>query len=151
MGADIDSISFGFAWPRPSLARSVRGRVMRPWGRAVAIATCDGLHAASSVFGHVLRPGLEYGASCAAIRRDGPADMAKSANRHPEQLQRSLEGIAILAGLSAEARERLQKRCAWRRYRPGDPIVGYLDASDDVFFMSRGKSASRSIRWPAER
>jgi CRP/FNR family transcriptional regulator, cyclic AMP receptor protein len=64
--------------------------------------------------------------------------VAKTANRHPQQLQLSLEGIAILAGLSPEARERLQKRCTWRRCRPGEPIVGYLDASDDVFFIVEG-------------
>jgi hypothetical protein len=75
--------------------------------------------------------------------------VAKTANRHPQQLQLSLEGIAILAGLSPEARERLQKRCTWRRCRPGEPIVGYLDASDDVFF--RATSASLSIRWLEER
>ena len=65
--------------------------------------------------------------------------MAKTANRQPQQLQLSLEGIAILTGLSPEARERLQKRCTWRRCRPGDPIVSYLDASDDVFFIVEGE------------
>jgi CRP/FNR family transcriptional regulator, cyclic AMP receptor protein len=65
--------------------------------------------------------------------------MAKLANRQLEQLQRSLEGIGILAGLGTEARERLEKRCAWRRYRPGDPIVSYLDVSDDVFFIVEGE------------
>ena len=65
--------------------------------------------------------------------------MAKTANRQPQQLQLSLEGITILAGLSPEARERLQKRCTWRRCRPGEPIVGYLDASDDVFFIVDGE------------
>jgi len=65
--------------------------------------------------------------------------MAKLANRKPEQLQRSLEGVAILAGLGTEARERLEKRCAWRHCRPGDPIVSYLDASDDVFFIVEGE------------
>jgi len=65
--------------------------------------------------------------------------MAKSSNRQLERLQHSLEGVAILVGLSAEARERLQKGCAWRRYRPGEPIVGYLDASNDVFFIVDGE------------
>ena len=73
-------------------------------------------------------------------RREGQAAMAKSPSRQPKQSHHSLEGVGILAGLSAEAREDLQRRCTWRRYRPGDPIVGYLDASDDVFFIVEGEA-----------
>jgi len=37
-----------------------------------------------------------------------------------------------------ESREKLERRCAWRRYERGEPIVDYLDASGDVFFIASG-------------
>lgn len=55
------------------------------------------------------------------------------------QPRNSLKGIAIFAGLSSDALERIERRCAWRRYTPGEPIVDYLDASDDVFFIALGE------------
>ena len=33
-----------------------------------------------------------------------------------------------------------QKRCGWRHYEPGEPIVDYLDDSDDVFFIAAGEA-----------
>ena len=51
----------------------------------------------------------------------------------------SLSRIAILATLSKESLEKLERRCAWRRYERGEPIVVYLDASDDVFFIVSGE------------
>jgi len=56
------------------------------------------------------------------------------------QPQSSLKGIAIFAGLSADALQRIERRCAWRRYQPGEPVVDYLDASDDVFFVAAGEA-----------
>jgi CRP-like cAMP-binding protein len=53
--------------------------------------------------------------------------------------QYSLAGIGIFAALPRDALERIQRRCAWRRYEPGEPIVDYLDASDDVFFVVSGE------------
>ena len=32
-----------------------------------------------------------------------------------------------------------RRRCAWRRYEPGESIVDYLDTSDDVFFIISGE------------
>jgi len=54
--------------------------------------------------------------------------------------QYSLEGVALLKGLSADARERIQKTCTWRRYESEEPIVEYLDRSDDVFFLVSGEA-----------
>jgi len=51
----------------------------------------------------------------------------------------TLAGIAIFAGLPSQALERVHQRCSWRRYEPGEPIVDYLDASDEVFFVSTGE------------
>ena len=63
--------------------------------------------------------------------------MARTPAKHS---QYSLEGIAIFANLPADRRERIQQRCSWRRYEPGDPIVDYLDASDDVYFITEGET-----------
>lgn len=59
--------------------------------------------------------------------------MTRSHYKEPEF---SLSDIAIFANLSADALERIQKRCSWRTYAPGEPIVEYLDDSDDVFFIA---------------
>ena len=55
-----------------------------------------------------------------------------------KQQRHSLKGIAIFAGLSADAVEQIEQRCTWRRYAPGEPIVDYLGGSDDVFFIASG-------------
>jgi CRP/FNR family cyclic AMP-dependent transcriptional regulator len=51
----------------------------------------------------------------------------------------SLAGITIFVGLPRQALKRVQQRCSWRRYEPGESIVGYLDSSDDVFFIISGE------------
>ena len=55
-----------------------------------------------------------------------------------KEQRNSLKGIAIFAGLSPNAVERIEQRCAWKHYAPGEPIVSYLDESDDVFFIISG-------------
>ena len=81
-------------------------------------------------------------------------------SRHT-QLDYSLAGIAILATLSKESLEALKRRCVLRRYERGEPIVDYLDASDDVFFIASGevkvtiyahtgKAVSFSVMGPGE-
>ena len=54
--------------------------------------------------------------------------------------QYSLAGTPLLAGLPAEALEQIEGRCSWRRYEPGEPIVEYLDRSNDVFFLCEGEA-----------
>jgi CRP/FNR family transcriptional regulator, cyclic AMP receptor protein len=56
------------------------------------------------------------------------------------QTRYSLEGIAIFSGLEPAAVEKIRRGCSWRRYRPGELIVDYLDASDDVFFITAGEA-----------
>jgi CRP/FNR family transcriptional regulator, cyclic AMP receptor protein len=51
----------------------------------------------------------------------------------------TLAGIAIFSGLPPDALGAVHRRCSWRRYEPGEPIVDYLDASDDVFFLTSGE------------
>ena len=43
------------------------------------------------------------------------------------------------ADLSPEAIEQIERRCTWKRYAPGEPILDYLDASADVFFLTLGE------------
>lgn len=54
--------------------------------------------------------------------------------------QYSLAEIVIFAGLPADVLERVKRRCVWKSYAPGEPIVGYLDGSDDVYFISEGEA-----------
>lgn len=51
----------------------------------------------------------------------------------------SLKGIIVFAPLSPASIERIERRCAWKRYGPGEPIVDYLEVSDDVFFIALGE------------
>jgi CRP-like cAMP-binding protein len=65
---------------------------------------------------------------------------AVTTQSHIAQPQYSLEGVSLLAGLSKDTLDRIQKGCSWRRYEPGEPIVEYLDRSDDVFFITEGEA-----------
>ncbi len=56
----------------------------------------------------------------------------------PTKIEQSLKKVGVFSGLPADALARIQKRCSWRTYEPGEPIVDYLDASDDVFFIAAG-------------
>jgi CRP-like cAMP-binding protein len=53
--------------------------------------------------------------------------------------QYTLAGVAIFADVPPQVLERVHKHCSWRRYEPGELIVDYLDASDEVFFVSIGE------------
>ncbi len=57
-----------------------------------------------------------------------------------EPVSQSLERIGIFSGLASNSLAQLQKRCAWRRYEPGETIVDHLDASNDVFFIVSGEA-----------
>jgi CRP-like cAMP-binding protein len=61
------------------------------------------------------------------------------ARSHCKQPEFALAKISIFAALSADALERVQNCCSWRRYEPGEPIVEHLDDSDDVFFIAAGQ------------
>jgi CRP/FNR family transcriptional regulator, cyclic AMP receptor protein len=56
------------------------------------------------------------------------------------QSKYSLAKIGILVGLPPAALERIQRRCSWKGYEPGEPIVDYLDSSDNVFFITEGEA-----------
>jgi CRP/FNR family cyclic AMP-dependent transcriptional regulator len=52
----------------------------------------------------------------------------------------SLQKVSIFAELPPDTLARIQKRCSWRNYEPGEPIVDYLDASEDVYFIGMGEA-----------
>ena len=75
--------------------------------------------------------------ACRAIGwRLGRRRMTRSKIAEP---QYSLAGIAIFSALPPNALKTVHRRCSWRRYEQGEPIVDYLDASDDVFFVTTGE------------
>jgi CRP-like cAMP-binding protein len=53
--------------------------------------------------------------------------------------QSTLAGITIFSALPAATLATIHRICTWRRYEPDEPIVGYLDASDEVFFVTSGE------------
>jgi CRP/FNR family cyclic AMP-dependent transcriptional regulator len=55
------------------------------------------------------------------------------------QARCSLKVIAIFASLPPDAIEKIEGRCTWKRYAPGESILSYLDKSDDVFFIALGE------------
>jgi CRP/FNR family cyclic AMP-dependent transcriptional regulator len=58
---------------------------------------------------------------------------------HAADKQYSLARITAFAGLPAGSLKRVEQHCSWRRYQPEEPIVSYLDSSDDVFFITLGE------------
>src|SRR6266853_156305 len=62
------------------------------------------------------------------------------AQSHVTQPQYALEGVALLKGLPSESLQHIQQSCSWLRYETGEPIVEYLDRSDDVFFLVSGEA-----------
>jgi len=51
----------------------------------------------------------------------------------------SLENIRFFAELPRDVLTRIESQSSWRYYEPGEPIVNYLDASNNVFFIVDGE------------
>jgi CRP-like cAMP-binding protein len=62
------------------------------------------------------------------------------AQPRPEPASPSLNAITVFAGLPPATLSRIQRHCTWRRYAPREPIIEYLDASNDVFFLVSGEA-----------
>ncbi len=60
--------------------------------------------------------------------------------RPATQSEHSLRGIRILTGLSSSVLKEIEQICSWRHYEPGEPIIDYLDASDEVCFIATGEA-----------
>src|SRR5690242_6784252 len=83
---------------------------------------------------HAIARALGY--ACSPIPGAGRAYMARST---VTRAQSSLVGVAILARLSPQALESVERRCAFRRYEPGESIVDYIVQTDEVFFIISGE------------
>src|SRR4029079_13465027 len=57
----------------------------------------------------------------------------------PHIAETQLLGVGIFADVPLGVLERVQKHWTWRRYGPREPIVDYLDVSDEVFFVAAGE------------
>jgi CRP/FNR family cyclic AMP-dependent transcriptional regulator len=112
-------------------------------------------NAAQSRFAMCIFSSDNYLSSCFHVRLayfpgDVPVAVVRSNGRrllecamlrsHSGQAPQSLKEIAVLAGLPPETLARIQKHFAWRRYEPGEPIVDYLDTSNEVFFICAGEA-----------
>ena len=67
------------------------------------------------------------------------AALAKLAESDLELL-RSLDGIPLLASLSAEARAALAEQCDWRHLPADAVITDPSDQSGEIFFLTRGRA-----------
>jgi CRP/FNR family cyclic AMP-dependent transcriptional regulator len=55
------------------------------------------------------------------------------------ELEHTLAGVAIFAKLPSASLNAIRRTCSWGRYHPDATIVDYLDASDNVFFVTQGE------------
>lgn len=51
-----------------------------------------------------------------------------------------LRHLRLFVGLSNQRLAEIEALCAWRSYAPGELILDYLDANDDVFFLVEGEA-----------
>ena len=59
---------------------------------------------------------------------------------HTRDDEHSLASIRIFAGLPAKDLALIESQCSWKTHEPGTPIIGYLNTSNDVFFLVQGKA-----------
>jgi CRP-like cAMP-binding protein len=57
----------------------------------------------------------------------------------PASLSQSFESIALFRCLPPDTVARIQARCNWKHYEPGELILDDLDQSDEVFFITDGE------------
>ncbi len=65
--------------------------------------------------------------------------------------RRTLDGIAVLEGLTATERAELEAACIWRRYRHGERLFERGNASNEVFFIVEGSVSLLVAVLPATR
>jgi CRP-like cAMP-binding protein len=53
---------------------------------------------------------------------------------------RSLAGIELLAALAPAQLQTVERRCAWRKWQPGEQIIDRETLGNDVYFVVRGKA-----------
>lgn len=90
-----------------------------------------------------------FATQCAKARIKVPDGRSKAIGGHSRRrrMERSqanaldftLAGIAIFASLPSKTLKAVAQTCSWRPYQAGESVVDYLDASDDVFFVTTGE------------
>ena len=61
------------------------------------------------------------------------------ARSQTSELQHTLAAVNLFADLPPTVLKKIHERCSWDHYQPGQPILHYLDDSDDVYFVSSGQ------------
>lgn len=56
------------------------------------------------------------------------------------KFKQSLADVAIFSSLSETSLRALEERCSWRTYQRGELIIGHLDDTDGVFFVTAGSA-----------
>jgi CRP/FNR family cyclic AMP-dependent transcriptional regulator len=57
-----------------------------------------------------------------------------------KELQFSLRSAPLFDGVGATELAEIEQCCAWRRYSAGEEILGYLDETDEVYFIAAGRA-----------
>ncbi|MEM7224668.1 MAG: Crp/Fnr family transcriptional regulator [Pseudomonadota bacterium] len=65
--------------------------------------------------------------------------LVPDSERAPDLVQ-SLDGVPLLASLSAEERAALARQCAWRHLGADEVITDPSDESGNIFFLIRGRA-----------
>ena len=71
--------------------------------------------------------------SAMAVGRVGERTVAPDSTR-------SLAGIELLAALAPAQLQTVERRCAWRKWQPGEQIIDRETLGNDVYFVVRGKA-----------
>jgi CRP/FNR family cyclic AMP-dependent transcriptional regulator len=66
--------------------------------------------------------------------------MPRAADKAAHEPARSLAGIELLQGLDPQQLQAFERRCAWRRWRPGEQIIDRETMSNDVYFIVKGRA-----------
>jgi CRP/FNR family cyclic AMP-dependent transcriptional regulator len=72
--------------------------------------------------------------------------MARAGDTNPNvkqpqaELPRSLAGVDLIACLDEPSRHAIERRCAWRRWAPGEQIIDRETQSNDVYFVVAGRA-----------
>ena len=78
----------------------------------------------------------ELGEAAKELASDCMAESGEPKNEAGER--RSLAGVKLFSCLDADAREGLERECAWRRYRTGERVFERGSQSSEVFFVIEG-------------
>src|SRR5262249_25463001 len=64
----------------------------------------------------------------------------RAAERFTSDAARSLAGIELLQSLEPQQLQSVERRCLWRKWRPGEQIIDRETMADDVYFIVRGRA-----------